>query len=403
MSFKASRIVTTLLTLVVMSFVLIGVMVYDTATAVIAATSADRSKSIYELENELSGLESEEAALRAQVASDTANLSVYTQELANIEVEIQILTDRLAIIEALGEQWQTQADEIKTQINDLEKQKEDEIEAFEGMLRMSYQHGNDTYFNIIFGSQDMGDFLSRVDMLVYHAEANNNILNNLTTTISTLETANAQYEASQTALANYGTVQEELSADLEEKRLVAEEKKAEYQNSLEINSQLLSDKEAELDQMEALIKERYEEERRKNVNQQYVGGVFVHPCPTRRRISSEFSSRISPITGKQENHNGIDMAANAGEPIYAAASGTVIDSRYSSSWGNVIQIDHGGGIVTLYAHCTTRLVSNGQVVSAGDKIATVGTTGWSTGNHLHFTVYKNGVAVNPRDYLPSNP
>lgn len=403
MSIRARKIITFLLTLTVMSFVIIGLMVYDTATKVVAATDIDRSKTIYELESDLKDLEDEEQRLRDQVASDTANLSVYTQELANLEVEIQILADRLVIIESLGAQWQAQAESIQTQIDAAKLQQADEIEAFEEMLRMSYKYGDDTYFNIIFGSQDMLDFLSRVDMISYHAQAENNILSSLATTITSLETLEAQYTASQEALASYGSAQELLGADLELKRSEAETKKTEYQNSLDINTQLLSDKEIELDAMEAEIKRRYDEERKNNVNQQYIGGVFVHPCPTRRRISSEFEVRVSPISGKIESHNGIDMAANAGEPIYAAASGTVIDSRYSSSWGNVVQIDHGGGIVTLYAHCTTRLVTKGQVVSAGDQIATVGTTGWSTGNHLHFTVYKNGVAVNPREYLPSNP
>ncbi|MBE6682159.1 MAG: hypothetical protein E7600_07740 [Ruminococcaceae bacterium] len=403
MSIRARKIITFLLILTVVSFAIVGLMVYDAATKVIAAPDIDRSKTIYELESDLKDLEAEEQKLRDQVASDTANLSVYTQKLADLEVEIQILADRLVIIESLGTQWQAQSDSIQTQIDDAKIRQAEEIEAFEEMLRMSYKYGDNTYFDIIFGSQDMLDFLSRVDMISYHAQAENNILNSLATTITSLETLESQYTASQEALASYGTAQELLGADLELKRSEAETMKTEYQNSLDINTQLLSDKETELDAMEAEIKRRYEEERANNVNQQYIGGAFVHPCPTRRRISSEFEVRVSPISGKIESHNGIDMAANAGEPIYAAASGTVIDSRYSSSWGNVVQIDHGGGIVTLYAHCTTRLVTKGQVVSAGEQIATVGTTGWSTGNHLHFTVYKNGVAVNPREYLPSNP
>lgn len=403
MSIRARKIITFLLILTVVSFAIVGLMVYDAATKVIAAPDIDRSKTIYELESDLKDLEAEEQKLRDQVASDTANLSVYTQKLADLEVEIQILADRLVIIESLGTQWQAQSDSIQTQIDDAKIRQAEEIEAFEEMLRMSYKYGDNTYFDIIFGSQDMLDFLSRVDMISYHAQAENNILNSLATTITSLETLESQYTASQEALESYGTAQELLGADLELKRSEAETMKTEYQNSLDINTQLLSDKETELDAMEAEIKRRYEEERANNVNQQYIGGAFVHPCPTRRRISSEFEVRVSPISGKIESHNGIDMAANAGEPIYAAASGTVIDSRYSSSWGNVVQIDHGGGIVTLYAHCTTRLVTKGQVVNAGQQIATVGTTGWSTGNHLHFTVYKNGVAVNPREYLPSNP
>ena len=153
-------------------------------------------------------------------------------------------------------------------------------------------------------------------------------------------------------------------------------------------------------QMQAEIQRLHELQRAQGQSAYTGSGVFFVPTKN-YRISSEFSYRISPITGRPESHNGLDLAAPGGTPIFAAESGTVIDSRYSSSWGNVVQIDHGGGLVTLYAHCSARLVSTGQTVKRGETIALVGTTGWSTGNHLHFTVYKNGVAVNPRNYLPS--
>ena len=98
-------------------------------------------------------------------------------------------------------------------------------------------------------------------------------------------------------------------------------------------------------------------------------------------------------------HKGMDIASGKGNPVIAAASGTVVKSYLSSSYGNYIVISHGGGLMTAYAHMTRRLVSVGDTVAAGQQIGTVGSTGNSTGNHLHFEVYENGTAVNPRNYV----
>ena len=281
-----------------------------------------------------------------------------------------------------------------------EEQKDNEIEVFEDMLRMSYQYGTDTYFNIIFGSQDIGDFLSRADLIGYHLKANENVLNSLSGTLKDLEAAKSKYEESMTAVEEYNTQQEELKKQLEERSEYALQKKLEYEADAAKLKTQVDAKTAEMANMQADILRYYEQQRANGNTQSYTGGAFLLPLPVGSyRISSEFKARINPITGKPENHNGLDMAAPGGTPIYAAASGIVIDSKYSSSWGNVIQIDHGGGLVTLYAHCSYRGVEKGQTVAAGQQIGKVGTTGWSTGNHLHFTVYKNGVAVNPRGYL----
>lgn len=405
MSCRMSRFIGAMLMAITMSVVIMGLMAYDTVKVIAAETkSSDRSKTIYELENKLKSAEKEEAALKAAIASDKAQAAGYEREIQTLDSEISVLTQRITIIEELNGQWQAMADETKAEIERLEIQKEDEIQAFEGMLRMSYLHGTDTYFNLIFGSQDIGDFLSRTDLISYHLQANDNIVNNLTTTISSLESAKTQYEESITKLGSYSQEQEKLQAELEERSKYASKRKSELLADAEAKEGLLSSKEKEMAEMEAEIKKLHEEQKKndKSSSSTYTGGPFAMPLPKGTyRVSSGFVNRISPITGKAEKHNGLDLAAPAGTPIYAAADGTVIDSRYSSSWGNVVQIDHGGGIVTLYAHCSARLVSKGATVKKGETIAKVGSTGWSTGNHLHFTVYKNGTAVNPRgaDYL----
>ena len=131
----------------------------------------------------------------------------------------------------------------------------------------------------------------------------------------------------------------------------------------------------------------------------YTSGQFVWPAPSYTRISSEFGWRTHPIFGTQKFHSGLDMAAPGGSPILAACEGTVTAAGYSSSMGNYIYVDHGGGLSTVYMHASAIYVSKGDHVTAGQQIGAVGSTGWSTGNHLHFSVRLNGEYVNPWNYL----
>lgn len=131
----------------------------------------------------------------------------------------------------------------------------------------------------------------------------------------------------------------------------------------------------------------------------YDGGMFSWPCPAYKRISDDFGYRTDPYTGAQKMHNGLDLAAPYGSVIYAAYDGDVVAATYSSSMGNYIMIDHGDGLYTIYMHASALYVSKGQSVYKGQSIAAVGSTGRSTGNHLHFSVRLNGQYVNPWNYL----
>ena len=144
------------------------------------------------------------------------------------------------------------------------------------------------------------------------------------------------------------------------------------------------------------------EERKKLAAEQgrkYDGGVFAWPAPSYTRISDDYGNRTHPILGTQQFHNGIDMAAPGGSAILAAYDGKVVAADYNSSMGNYIMIDHGDSLYTIYMHASALYVSKGTEVSKGQKIAAVGTTGRSTGNHLHFSVRKGGSYVNPWSYL----
>ena len=133
----------------------------------------------------------------------------------------------------------------------------------------------------------------------------------------------------------------------------------------------------------------------------YDGGAFKFPLASYTRISDEYGMRIHPTLGVEQFHNGVDFAANGGTAIYAAYDGKVAAAAYSTTMGNYVMIDHGGGLYSVYMHASELLVSPGQQVSAGQVIARVGSTGISTAPHLHFGVSLNGSYVSPWGYLGS--
>lgn len=132
---------------------------------------------------------------------------------------------------------------------------------------------------------------------------------------------------------------------------------------------------------------------------EYNGGAFKWPCPSSTRVTSDYGNRVSPTAGASSYHKGIDIGAGYGADIVAAADGRVVTAAYSSSGGNYVMIDHGNGLYTVYMHASSLCVSAGQNVTAGQVVAKVGSTGISTGNHLHFGVSLNGSYVSPWNYL----
>ena len=127
--------------------------------------------------------------------------------------------------------------------------------------------------------------------------------------------------------------------------------------------------------------------------------MFKFPCPNYTRISDDYGMRMHPILKVEKFHNGVDLAAPSGSPILAAYDGDVVSAGYSSSMGNYIMIDHGDSLITIYMHASSLNVSTGQSVSKGQKIGAVGSTGRSTGPHLHFSVRKDGNYVSPWNYI----
>lgn len=366
------------------------------------AAASDSQKQIHELQSKLSGIQSDAKKLKEQITAAKSGAANLETEIQNLEYETTLLSTRIKTMETLINQLDVLYEQQGQQIEELSVKEAEEQKIFDNMLRMSYMYGSDTYFHLLFGSENIGDFLSRVDFIVYHFRANNNVLERLSETKASLEKTREEQKNSKNESVVYKSQLEQDKKEYDAKIAEANQKKTQYMADAANAESLYKKKLAETNAINAEIKALYEEQRKNNTassNAAY-SGTMGYPLPSSyTTVSSGFITRTSPISGKTENHNGLDLPAPRGTSIYAADAGKVVIARHSSSWGNYVTIDHGGGIMTLYAHASSLNVTVGQTVKKGDTIAYVGSTGWSTGNHLHFTVYKNGVAVNPASYI----
>ena len=222
-----------------------------------------------------------------------------------------------------------------------------------------------------------------------------------------MEVCKAQLESEQELLEEAKRNVEAEEASLESLITQKEADIKAYETDINNREQLVREYEAELAAQEAEIREmeqiaktlQKQLEEANGKKNKYDGGMFTWPAPSYTRISDEYGERMHPTLNVKKFHNGLDMAAPGGSPILAAYNGTVVAAAYSSTMGNYIMIDHGDNLYTIYMHASKLYVSQGAEVTKGQKIAAVGTTGRSTGNHLHFGVRLNGSYVNPWKYL----
>ena len=242
-----------------------------------------------------------------------------------------------------------------------------------------YKNGSVGFLDVLMGSNSISEFVSNVEMIQRIYKNDIDVLNRLqkeqeelnalkVTLSEKIDTLNAQKEEAKKA-----------QADLDSKKAIIEARADELK--------------AQADALIAEIKRLQDEQR------QYAGGAFTWPCPSSHYITYGFGYRINPYSGIWKLHTGIDIAAAQNSDIIAAASGKVLLARWYQGYGNCVIVDHGSGIVTLYGHCESFCVSEGQEVSRGQLIARVGNTGNSTGFHLHFGVRINGEYVDPMGYF----
>ena len=342
--------------------------------------------------------------IKKQLEKSKAELANYVEELDEELVSIQNkINDLKALIEEKEEEIVQKTEELEEALRVQQAQ----YEAMKSRIKFMYEKGDNLSLELLFGSESFGDMLSKAEYIEMLSAYDRRMLDEYVAYAEYVALCKEGLEEEKTVLDEAKIAVEEEEAALNE--LIADKEQEIYQVSSDIQN-----KEAAIREFEASIAEENDtikaleaavaEERKKLAAEQgrkYDGGMFTWPAPSYTRISDDYGNRIHPTLGVQKFHNGIDMAAPGGSSILAAYNGTVVAAAYNNSMGNYVMIDHGDSLYTIYMHASALYVSKGAEVSKGDKIAAVGTTGRSTGNHLHFSVRLNGNYVNPWSYLKS--
>ncbi|MDE6892016.1 MAG: peptidoglycan DD-metalloendopeptidase family protein [Lachnospiraceae bacterium] len=341
-------------------------------------------------------------AIKKELENAKANLASYVEELdANLTAIQNKINDLKNKITEKEEEIDQKTVELEEAIDEQKKQ----YEAMKTRIKFMYEKGETLYVELLFNAASFGDMLNKAEYIEKLSAYDRKMLDEYVAYTEYVSLCREGLEEEKELLNEAKAAVEEEEASLNE--LIASKEQEIYQMSSEIK-----DKESAIRAYEEEIAIQNDtiktleaavaEERKRLAEEQarkYDGGIFTWPAPSYTRISSEYGNRMHPTLGVERFHNGIDMAAPGGSAILAAYNGKVVAADYNSSMGNYIMIDHGDSLYTVYMHASALYVSKGTEVSKGQKIAAVGSTGRSTGNHLHFSVRLNGNYVNPWSYL----
>ena len=347
--------------------------------------------------------------------------SAYAENLSDARKKAEDLKEQQEDVKAEQKSLKSKLSKLAKEMEECEEQieeKEDELEAkeeelyiaqanendqYESMklrIKYMYESGNAQFVEILCESKSMNDFLNNAEYVQELSAYDREQL------VAYQEVREEVEEQKESIEEEYEEL-EELQNTLIEKRDEVETLMDEKASEIAALSEELKETNAKIKKMEEAAAAAARKQAEKSSGYSAAAGAsvvsgngtFTHPCPGYSRISSTFGYRTAPKAGASTNHKGVDFAAATGTPIYAAAAGTVTTARYSGNAGNLVIINHGNGLQTYYMHTSKMYVKEGQKVEKGQNIAAVGTTGNSTGPHLHFQVMLNGCAVNPMSYL----
>ena len=398
-----------------------------------------------QIKKELNGLKSQKNQIQSQIndleakiddnmsemEKITAEKNVIDQEIGLLNQQIMNVNEQIAAYGLLIADKQDELDLAQQHLEELTEKNKERIRAME-------EDGNLSYWSVLFKANSFSDLLDRLNMIEEIAASDKRRLDEMNKAAQAVAQAQAELETEKAELevtkAELAVVQEELAvkrAEADKLLMQLIDKAREYEmmvDEAEADVEMLlaeiAAKEKEYNQAKAKEEEerrrqeeeekRKQEEANKNNNtnthsNNNTGSTtestekpntegWIRPCKY-KYLSSPYGWRTHPVYGDRRFHSGVDLAGSAGTPIYAARSGTVTTATYNSSCGYFVTINHGGGYSSSYLHMTHYIVSVGQKVTQGQVIGYMGSTGVSTGNHLHFTIYYNGSTVNPASYI----
>ena len=363
-----------------------------------------------------------------------------------LDEKLKNISKQISDLEVQLKEKQESVDATEEELAAAEEDRQQQYEDMKLRIQFMYENQTNSALDKLLSAGSIAEFLNSAEYIAQISQYDRNMLvkyeetvesiakieETLKTEISELQAMKQKVEEEQKAVAALVQEKEAKLAETEGEIVDAEQIAAAYEAEIEAQNEVIAQIQAA--EAERIRQEQEAQNQSQNQNQNQDGNhednsggesdtgndsenndseeensggtteqptvsAFTWPCPSSTRVTSDYGPRESPTAGASSYHKGIDIGAAHGADIVAAADGTVVFAGYSSSAGNYVTVSHGGGLYTVYMHCSSLVVSKGQTVSRGQVIAKVGSTGISTGNHLHFGVSLNGSYVNPWGYL----
>ncbi|NLF35077.1 MAG: peptidoglycan DD-metalloendopeptidase family protein [Clostridiales bacterium] len=369
-----------------------------------AVTTDELQSQIDALKNNAAGLITQKRELENQLKSIRGEKAQAMARKENLEQQIGVLREEIDLSDALIAQYNAYIAEKEAELAETEKKEAIQYELFCERVRAMEETGTVSYWSILFDAADFSDLLDRATYVNEVMSYDQEIMDMLAQTRMEIAAAKEDLESKRTEQEEVRTAQaakrDELQAQAAEVDRLVDEISAD-EDALERAEAELQAAAKEMDRQLAAKQKELEAKLADGSVTIDPGTGYKWPLAGKYTLSSLFGGRIDPITGKPATHTGIDIPAAKNTPILAARGGVVLTSTYYGSYGNYVSISHGNGDSTLYAHMNSRAVKEGAVVKQGDVIGYVGTTGRSTGNHLHFEVRINGTRQDPVSFYPS--
>lgn len=406
---------------IILVILMVGSVIVGALTTVAGAASSSSLKNkLNGLKDQADDIAAKSTELQQEIASNASETQTIVEKKANIDQQIDMTRQQ---VENLNEQIQQYNLLIAAKQEELDQSTQREADLnveYKQRLRAMEEAGKTSYWSILFKASSFTDLLDRIERIGEVARADQQMMEEMKAVSAEIASAKMEIEASKAenelAKADLAILQDQLDDQRAEADALITELSSKA-DELEEAYKTYDAMEDEVRQQILAVQKQYEdalsdeeaarkiEEARQNASsgsgaKPSNSGGFVSPLPGGSSyVSCAYGYRYHPIYGYYAMHSGVDLAAGAGTPIYAVKSGTVTVATYSSVNGYYVTLNHNDGFASLYAHMTNYVVSPGQTVSQGQLIGYVGSTGWSTGAHLHFEIFYGGANVNPMDYI----